>query len=255
MDRLISFFIDQQRFEGITMTFSPETENIIFWLTCFIEAVKFIMLVFLGIKIHRRKKEGLELAVAFLRAMWILIFALFLSRLFYMYFDFGLTHFVKVVYHLYAIWWKIAQLIIGCGLAVIVFVIDRKILGFKLKGIFAYIIIAGSIITLLWPMNGPIDFDTISTIGILPQLGMFVVFVVFLNIAVKATGRVRTTAVIIIFAFVLYTVAALLVNAGLLTVLTSILGPNTDVLMYAVQSILKAAGIIMMAVGASRWGN
>ncbi len=237
------------------MTFSPQTENIILWLTCFIELVKFAMLIFLGVKIHRRKKEGLEFAVAFLRAMWVLIFALFLSRLFYMWFDFGLTHFNQAIYYKFAIWWQIAQLIIGCGLAVIVFVIDRKILNFKLKGIFAYIILAGSIVTLLWPMNSSADFDTISLIGILPQLGMFVVFIVFLNIAVKSTGRVRKTALIIIFAFVLYTVAALLVNAGIITALTPILGPNTDVLMYVIQSTLKTAGIIMMAAGAARWGN
>lgn len=115
--------------------------------------------------------------------------------------------------------------------------------------------VAGSILTLLWPVTSEAEFDTISLIGILPQLGMFVVFIVFLNIAVKSTGRVRTTATIIIFAFVLYTVAALLVNAGVLTALEPIIGPNTDVLMYVIQSTLKAAGIIMMAAGAARWGN
>jgi hypothetical protein len=237
------------------MAFSQETITIIFWLTCFIEAVKLVMLIFLGVKIRHRKKEGLELAVAFLRSMWILILTLLVSRLFYMYFDFTLTHFDKALYHIHAIWWKIAQFIIGCGLAVIVFVVDRKILNFKLKGIFAYIIIAGSLLTLFWPVNSETDFDTISTIGILPQLGMFVIFIVFLNIAVKSSGRVRKTASIIIIAFILYTIAALLVNAGILTALTPIFGPNTDVYMYIMQSSFKTAGIVMMAAGAARWGN
>jgi hypothetical protein len=237
------------------MALPPETITIILWLTVFIEAVKFLMLIFLGVKIRHRRKEGLELASAFLIAMWILIFTLLLSRLFYMYFDFGLTNFDMATYAANAIWWKIAQFIIGCGLAYIVFVIDRKILSFKLKGIFAYIIIAGSIIMIIWPVSTADDFAAMSTMSILPQLGMFVVFVVFLNIAIKASGRVRNTAVIIIFAFVLYTVAALLVNAGVVSGLESIFGANATVYMYILQSIFKTAGIIMMAVGASRWGN
>jgi hypothetical protein len=237
------------------MAFSQETITIIFWLTCFIILIKLVMLIFMGVKIRHRKKEGLELAVSFMRSMWILLFTLLLSRLFYMYFDFALTHFDKVNYPEHAIWWKTAQLIIGSGLAYIVFVIDRKILSFKFKGIFAYIIIAGSILTLFWPVITEADFDTISTIGILPQLGMLVIFAVFFNIAVKSSGRVRSTALILIFAFVLYAVAALLVNAGLLSALAPLLGPNTDVFMYIIQSTFKTAGIIMMAVGASRWGN
>ncbi|MBN2151951.1 MAG: hypothetical protein JW839_10920 [Candidatus Lokiarchaeota archaeon] len=238
-----------------TPIFPAEIEFSILLLTCFIELVKFIMLVFMGVKIHRRKKEGLELAVAFLRAMWVLIFTLFVSRLFYMWFDFGLTHFDLECYAEHAVWWKIAQFIIGIGLAEIVFVIDRKILGFKLKGIFAYIIVAGSVVMFLWPVNNAKDFADMSTMSILPQLGMLVVFVVFLNIAVKSTGRVRKTALIIIFAFLLYTVAALLVNAGLVKALTDVFGPIAAFYLYMLQSIFKAAGIIMMAAGAARWGN
>jgi small-conductance mechanosensitive channel len=152
-------------------------------------------------------------------------------------------------------WWKIAQLIVGCGLAYIVFVIDRKILGFKFKGIFAYIIIAGSIIMIIWPVSTKDDFAAMSSMSILPQLGMFVVFFVFLNIARKSSGRVRKTAVIIILAFVLYTVAALLVNAGLVSAIQIAFGESAAIYPYILQSIFKTAGVIMMAVGASRWGN
>ncbi|NMC07900.1 MAG: hypothetical protein GYA24_22010 [Candidatus Lokiarchaeota archaeon] len=235
--------------------FTPETENIILWITIFIEIVKFSMLIFLGVKIRRRRKEGLELASAFLKAMWILIFTLFVSRLFYMYFDFYLTHFDMDTYAANAMWWKVAQFIIGCGLAYIVFVIDRKILSFKLKGIFAYIIIAGSIFMILWPVNTTDDFAAMSTMSILPQLGMLVLFIVFLNIAIKASGRVRNTALIIIFAFLLYTLAALLVNAGVVSALTSTIGPDAPIYLYIMQSTLKTIGVVMMAAGAARWGN
>lgn len=233
----------------------PYSENIIFYFTCFIVLVKLAMLIFMLVKIHHRKKEGLQLAVTFLRSMWFLVFTLLLSRLFYMWFDFGLTHFDEEVYFQYVIWWKIAQFIVGIGLAVIVFVVDRNILQFKFKGIFAYIIIAGLFIMLFWPVYSKTDFDSMSIMSILPQLGMLIVFFVFLNIAIKATGRVRTTAVIIIWAFVLYTVAALSVNAGIISAIEPILGSNTKIYMYAIQTLLKTAGIIMMASGASRWGN
>ncbi|MEX2680609.1 MAG: hypothetical protein Q6373_003365 [Candidatus Sigynarchaeota archaeon] len=236
-------------------TFPQEIEFSIFLLTCFIVLVKIIMLVFMGVKIRRRKKEGLELAVSFLLAMWVLIFTLFVSRLFYMWFDFGLTHFKMECYPEVAIWWKIAQFIIGVGLAEIVFVVDRKILNFKLKGIFAYIIIAGSIVMFLWPVNIVDDFATMSTFSILPQLGMLVVFIVFLNIAIKTSGRVRNTALIIIFAFLLYTVAALLVNAGIVKAMTDMFGMIAAFYLYMLQSTFKAIGIIMMAAGAARWGS
>jgi len=172
-----------------------------------------------------------------------------------MVFDFGYTRFDKMLYPEFQWWWKGAQLVVGIGLSYIVFVVDRKILSFKFKGIFAYIVLGGAILGLLYPVNTVEDFDTLSTISILPQLGMFVLFIVFVNIAVKTSGRVRTTASIIIAAFVLYTVAALAVNAGVIAALESALGIPVDVYMYMVQSILKTVGVVLMAVGASRWGS
>ena len=234
--------------------FSIDTFNMIFYLTCFILVVKLIIIIFISVKIAHRGSEY-ALARSFMISMLILIISLLISRLFYMVFDFMYTKFDTDLYPTYAIWWKLGQLIVGLGLAYIVFVVDRKILQFKLKGIFAYIIVAGSVLTLLWPVSTQSDFEFISTIGILPNLGMLVLFFVFLNIARKTSGRLRTTAVIIILSFIFYAVAALAVNAGLIKAFSSAVGFDVTVYMYVFQTILKTIGIVLMAAGASRWGT
>ncbi len=237
------------------MALSPEAIDIVFFITLFIVFIKAFMIVYMGIKIRKKRGENLDIAISFMVSMAILLACLLGSRVLYMVFDFQYTRFDKLLYPEFQWWWKSAQLVVGAGLAYIVFVVDRKILGFKFKGLFAYIVFGGAILVLMYPVSTVDDFDSMSTISILPQLGMFVLFIVFVNIAVKASGRVRTTAVIIIVAFVLYTVAALAVNAGVITALEAALGMPVDVYMYIVQSVLKTAGVIMMAVGASRWGS
>nr|MDO8112861.1 hypothetical protein [Candidatus Sigynarchaeota archaeon] len=248
---------------------APEYIPLVFYLTCFILVIKILTITFISVKLIRRRGEEYAIAHAFMRAMLTLIVCLLVSRLFYMVFDFIYTKFDTTLYVSWTnicigsmcfdiqvtTFWKLGQLIIGCGLAYIVFIVDRKILEFKFKGIFAYIMIAGSLLTLFWPVNTMADFEFISTLGILPQLGMLILFFVFLNIARKSSGRIRTTAVIIILAFILYGVAALAVNAGLIAALNSALGTDVTLYMYLIQTTMKTVGIIFMAMGASRWGT
>lgn len=242
------------------MALTEDVIQIVFYLTVFIVAVKAVMLVYIEAKIRKRKAEGNELSVAFMRGTWVMILSLLLSRLCYMYFDFVVTRFDQTVYHVGDNeWtWKAGMLIVGLGMAYIVWVVDRKILSFKFKGIFSYIIIAGAIFQVLYPIETEGDFGFVSTVGILPNLGMLVIFVVFINIAIKTSGAVRRTATVLIFAMLFIAVAALLVNAGLITALDGALGlvppASVDVYMYITQSIMKTVGITMLAVGASRWG-
>ena len=241
------------------MAMTQDAITIVFYLTVFIVAVKAFMLVFIEAKIRHRKKEGNELSVSFMRAVWVMILCLLVSRLFYMYFDFVVTNFDTSHYHVgnNELSWKLGMLVVGLGMAYIVFVVDRKILGFKFKGLFSWIILGGAIFQLLYPIETAADFSFVSAVGILPNLGMLVIFVVFINIAIKTSGTVRRTATILIMSMLLIAVAALLVNAGLIEALDTAIGlvppESVDVYMYLTQSVMKTIGIVMLAVGASRW--
>lgn len=217
------------------------------------------IVVYLSVKIHKRKREN-SLAIPFMRGFMILILCLFLSRIFYMIFDFYFTTgptqaFDQSLYanHPGVYFWQIGQFIASIGLAVIVFMTDRQLLGFKFKGLFAYIVLAGGIFALVYPVNNLNDFNFVETVGILPNLGFIVTFLCLVNIAIKTTGVVRRNASILIFAIVCYVIAALIVNASLINALTAMFGIEMDVYVYLLQAILKIIGITMMAYGASRW--
>ena len=234
---------------------------LIFAATLFVVAVKLFMLVYIEIRIKKQKKINKSLSTIFMRATWVLILCLFISRIFYMIFDFHLTSFDESLYFLEPnIWyWKTGQFIVGIGLATMVFVVDRKILDFKLRGIISYIILVGSVITLLIPVANEQDFNFVSIISSLPQVGIVVVAIVFINIAVKTSGEVRKTASILIIAFMLYGLSAIVVNAALIDVLDALLADTTtqsiEIYMYIIQAAGKSIGIVLIAYGASRFGN
>jgi hypothetical protein len=234
---------------------------IIFAATCFVVVVKFFMLIYIEIRIRKQNKENSTLSTIFMRATWILILCLFISRIFYMIFDFYLTSFDESLYFLEPnIWyWKAGQFIVGIGLATMVFVVDRKILDFKLKGIISYIILIGSIITLLIPVANEQDFNFVSIISSLPQVGIVVVAIVFINIALKTSGAVKKTASILIIAFILYGLSAIVVNAALIDVLDALLAQSStqsiETYTYIIQAAGKSIGNVLIPYGASRFGK
>jgi len=232
---------------------------IILYATVAVVIIKFSIVMYLSVKIHKRKKEG-SLAVPFMRGFMLLILCLFISRLFYMAFDFYFTTgpaqaFDQTLYanHPGVYFWQIAQFITSIGLGIITFMTDRILLNFKFKGIFAYIVLAGGIFALVYPVNNFNDFNFVETVGILPDLGLIVTFACLVNIAVKTTGIVRRNASILIVAIVCYIIASLVVNASVINGLTTLLGIQMDVYVYLMQAILKIIGITLMAYGASRW--
>lgn len=227
---------------------------IIFAATCAVVIIKLAMVIYLSMKIHKRKKEA-SLAVPFMRGFMILILFLLLSRISYMFFDFYFTKFDISLYpYPPQVWfWKVGQILGSIGLAAIVFVSDRQLLGFKFKGIFAYIVLAGGVFVLVYPVNNLADFDFLETMSIIPSLSLLVLFFCLLNIAIKTTGTVRRNATILIVATVCYALSAVIVNAGLINALTAALGFDMDIYIYLLQVILKIVGISLMAYGASRW--
>lgn len=226
----------------------------IFVATIFMVVIKAVMVVFVGIQRRKKIKEG-SMGIPFITAMFVLLLSMFLSRLSFMVFDFHFTKFDVSLYPLFpgVLFWRIGMLLSSIGMAYLVFITDRKILNFKLKGLIAYIVLGGGIFVLLFPINSSADFEFVSAVSIIPSAGLLLVLIVFLNIAIKTSGEVRKTAVIIIIAFIMYSISGIVVNAGLIAALTAAIGQDVDLFMYLLQTGLKIVGILSMTWGAIRW--
>ena len=129
---------------------SPEFNTIVA-LTIALLIVKLIISLYLGKKIIERKKETGKISYGFVTSLFVLTICLFISRLFYFQFDFIFSQMDPTTYHIFPnyIPWKIAAFMSGLGYANFIFVIDKKILGFKLKGIITYIVIFVSVLILI----------------------------------------------------------------------------------------------------------
>ena len=202
-----------------------------------------------------RRKEGQMVSTWFLWAFFTLIFCLFISRIFYVIFDFFLTKFDMNTYYIAPNYWywKLGNLFSGLGLTYMVFALDRRLLQFKLKGIVELFMIGGLIAVMLYPINSMDDFNFVSILYVIPLFGIVVLPAIFIKIARQSTGDLRKISFSIIFGILLYSIASFAVNAAIVIEINEAAGKSMDVLLYFIQSIFKVIGIIMIAYGASKF--
>ena len=231
----------------------------IFWLTMFVVIVKAVVLIYLEKKIQKKKKEG-SMAVSFIRGISIFILSLLVARIFYIVFDFHYTKFDDTIYYLMPqIWyWKAGQLLSGLGQVYLVWVVDKKILDNKFKGVISILMLVLIVFPFLYPVRqdpvlGEVDFNLLSTFSIVSSLGTVIVFLVFIYIGRKSTGAVKKTAYTLSWAFFLYGIGALAVNQSIIDALQPLFSGDIDVYVYLVQSITKAVAICLIAYGATKF--
>ncbi|MGV9200514.1 MAG: hypothetical protein ACOC4M_17030, partial [Promethearchaeia archaeon] len=135
------------------MSLNPDTfeYRLFFILTVIILITKVVLAIYLGKKIHNKKKREKELKIDFIFSVFILMVCLFISRLLYTYFDFFLTQFDNQKYYIMPniLYWKIASFVAAAGFAFTLYVIDKKVLKFKLKGSLAYLYLAAALFQFL----------------------------------------------------------------------------------------------------------
>jgi hypothetical protein len=230
--------------------------RIILILTLITIGFKIIMASYLGMRIARSKRESGPGGTDFMFGMMMFMIALFVSRIFYVIFDFYYTQFDMSVYHLSPnVWfWKMGQLISGLGIAYLIDVVDKKILQRKFKGILTIIMVAGAVMMFVIPIRSPEDFALVSAIGMIPQLGVAIVPFIFIHIAIKSTGELRQTAWMIVIASILLAISAIIVNAGIVSALNNLVAPNSvDVYIYLVQTISKIISYLLFVLASSRF--
>jgi hypothetical protein len=229
----------------------PDGYELIFILTLVILVVKLTLVIYLGFKLNKKRASENKFATGFLRSVLIMMLCWFFSRLFYAYFDFFLTGFNDTLYHVFPnVWyWKVGSFLSALGIAVVLFTVDRKILQFKFKGIFAYVLLAAAIIQIVYPTSTPSDFDLISTIGVIGSLAAFMIPIFFFYIGAK-TGM-KKIAWTIAFGTIVYTIGSSLVGETFIGVFLSV-GLTKDVI-YLLHASLKALGLIMITYGGTHF--
>jgi len=222
--------------------------NVIFILTLFIVVLKAILIAILVKTIFQKKKKEQIAGLYFIYGIISTLAGLLIGRIFFIFFDFHYTKFNTNLYYLLPqIWfWKLGCLFSSGGLAIFIFLLDLKVLNKKYKGVFGYITLISSLIVFCYPVHSEFDFQITSWLLIFPNLSIFFIGILFLNIGRRLTGEIKKRAFIMFTAIVLYGIAVFIVNAGLIATLSSLFGENTDLIMYTIQAILKAIGLILL---------
>jgi hypothetical protein len=217
--------------------------------------MKFFLIIYLVSAFQKRKREDVVAGSDFLVAVTVLLFSLFLSRFFYMMFDFYYTKFDMNLYYLKpnVYFWQIGQCIASLGQGYLIYVVDKKILQNKFKGILAYIMIAGGIFQVAYPINSMDDFNFVSAMSIFSSLGFVILPFVFINIARKSSGELKRTAIVFVLGVIIYALGAIVVNAGLLNVINESTGKEYDVLMYYIQALSKITGMLLLAIASTKF--
>ncbi len=228
--------------------------NVFFGLTILLLITKAALSIYLGKRLLDSKKETGKIKLNFITAFFVLILCLFISRLFYLYFDFFLTKLDPTTYYLMPnVWvWKIAGIALSIGFAFVLYTLDKKALKFKLKGIPAYCTLGSEILVLIIPVNSQEDFVFVSGVGIIGGLGAIMVLIIFLYIGIKIPG-LRKPSFMITLGLVTYVLGALLFNEFIVSLLISIFGPQFRVTAYTLFMILKILGLIIIAFSVTKF--
>ena len=227
----------------------------VFWITVFTVIVKVLVAFYVGKKLYDERKQKDPAGLDFMRALFILVVCMIISRIIFILFDFVYTLFVFETYYLSPnVWlWKAAMGITGFGLGYVLLITDKKIMENKFRGVLAYIVFFGIVLTLVWPVNRAEDFSTLSLIAFIPQLSGLIIPLLFLRIGYKSSGDLKKTAYVMVIATILYVIGGLLVNAAILEVLTDLMERDMMLTLHVLRGILKSVGVVLFAYVATKF--
>ncbi len=223
--------------------------NLFLNLTLILLSVKIILTIYLLIEIlRRRKKEGGKLQVDFVFAIFVFMICLIISRVVYMIFDFKLTYFNAETYFKFPnyVFWKIGLFIGVIGFAFVIFIIDKKALKFKLKGILSYFPIAIGLIILFWPVNSSQDIIFMSFLGIISTVSGLLLISLFIYLGITIQP-LRKISFLITFGFLLYAFGSVLVSEFVLEPARVIYGPQIHIIAYLAYLIFKIIGLVLIS--------
>ncbi len=208
------------------------------------QAISFGKIVF------KKRKQDKKFQFDLIFGIFITFTCLFISRLFFIYFDFFLTELDSSKYYLFpnVVFWKIGIAISYIGISVLLLVSDKKLLNFRLKGIPFYMAIFGIIIVVIYPVASSEDFSTLSLLLFITVTPTALIPVIFIYIGLK-TPEIRQGAFMIAFGLIIFSIAGAVINESLINQWTLAYGYQSRIIAYFLFITFKASGILLMSNG------
>lgn len=228
--------------------------NILFTLIIIVIIFKALLSGYLFYKIIKKTKKEGKFEFDFLFSIFVLILFLCISRSILLYYDFFLTYFNPDLFWIYPniIYWKLADLFPITGFVIMAFIMDKKALNFKLKGVVGYVIAGLEVFKMLYPVNSEEDFRFISSFGLIQSAILVIIPAGFLYIAVKS-DTLRNLAIIIILGISIYALGGILIGESVLAPLRELFGENVHVSVFFVFVITKIVGLSMLAYAMTKF--
>ena len=238
------------------MILEPNTfeYNFLLTLTIILITGKFLLLAFVFKKVLEYNKTKQKFEIDFLFGGFILLLSLIISRIIFTYFDFVLTHFDSSKNHQYPniLFYKLGMISLEIGLSIFMFIVDKKALKFKFKGIFAYLLIAAAIFELLYPVNSAEDYEflnIIDTICIFTSIALFPVIFFYLGIKNK---KIRLIMLMFAFGIIFYAIGVIIQNEPIIGPLEQRFGTILRMMIWISGIALKLIGLTMISYSCTK---
>lgn len=234
----------------IMITAGTTAFTIILVLTLVVILLKLTLAISLGKKAAARAKSAGIFKLDLVSGIFIYMVLATLSRILFSIFDFILTGFDTNLYVQYVWVWKFGMLISQIGVVVLLFLVDRSFFDFRMKGILAYIVAIGVAIQVIYPVYTKGDFDFVSSLTVISVVGASLIPIMFFIIGHRSPG-IKKDAYQIAIGIILYSLAAIVLIESLLAPLVAEHGDIVQIIAFAIATLLKILGLILIYRGTS----
>ncbi len=148
--------------------------------------------------------------------------------------------------------WKIGNFIGMVGVGFLLYVLDKNILKFRLKGILAYIYLIAGFIALIWPVSTQSGYTLISGIFMFAQLLTIILPVIFINLAIKVPA-LRNVALIMALGIIIFLSGVILISDVIMGALRGAFGEQIEVLIFFLFFSFKVVGLTLFTYGTAEF--
>ncbi len=232
--------------------------QLFFVLNILLLVAKFLLSAYLGKKIYTKTKKEGKFSFDFIFGFFILMVCLFVSRLLYFFYDFYLTQFEpdNFLNSDALLMWVFATLTSTIGYSTVMFLVDYRVLHFKLKGILAYIILGVGIFDTIFILGGFVKtqgaFEFASGLLMFVNFLAIVVPVIFFYIGTKTTG-LRRDSYIIAFGIIIFSIGSSLLIQPIISPLRLAFGDAIQIPIFFVFFFFKLIGLAMFSYGVTQF--
>ena len=234
------------------MAISPDSFEfqLLFVFSICVLSVKLLIILYLGRHLVRRTKEDGYLTIDLFFGTFILVLALFVGRIFLIYFDFYLTKFDPDKYYLMPniIVYKIAQLVVFLGILTVFSITETKALELKTKGYISYALLVPAMFIFFYPVNTASEFEFYNLFNIILMSSLAPIPLAYVYIGFK-TPAFRKSSLLFAIGILLYIIGTVIVGEAILSSIRDAFGPQSHLYVYFLNLVFKLTGLFVAING------